>query len=48
MAAECKLSAGDKVQWAVNNTTGATIEPYNQATNDTKYNMFTGHLVCAL
>jgi hypothetical protein len=48
MAAECKLSAGDKIQWAVYNNCGATVEPYNQATNDTKYNMFTGHLVCAL
>jgi len=46
MAAECKLSAGDKVQWAIYNNCGANIEPYNQATNDTKYNMFTGHLVC--
>jgi len=45
MSAETKLSAGDKVQWAVNNGTGATIEPYNSTTNDTKYNMFTGHLV---
>ena len=48
MAAECKLSAGDKVQWAVYNNCGATVEPYNQATNDTKYNMLTGHLVCAI
>ena len=48
LAAECKLSAGDKVQWAVYNNCGATVEPYNQATNDTKYNMLTGHLVCAL
>ena len=48
MSAETKLSAGDKVQWAVNNGTGATIEPYNSTTNDTKYNMFTGHLVCAI
>tara|TARA_R110002020_G_scaffold388646_1_gene599343 strand:- start:16005 stop:16607 length:603 start_codon:yes stop_codon:yes gene_type:complete len=46
LAAECKLSAGDKVQWAVYNNCGATVEPYNQATNDTKYNMLTGHLVC--
>ena len=46
MAAECKLSAGDKVQWGIYNNCGADIEPYNQATNDTKYNMFTGHLVC--
>ena len=45
MTAETKLSAGDKVQWAVYNGTGATIEPYNSTTNDTKYNMFTGHLV---
>ena len=48
LAAECKLSASDKVQWAVYNNCGATVEPYNQATNDTKYNMFTGHLVCAI
>ena len=48
MTAETKLSAGDKVQWAVYNGTGATIEPYNAYTNDTKYNMFTGHLVCAI
>ena len=48
MSAETKLSAGDKVQWAINNNCGATIEPYNSTTNDTKYNMFTGHLVCAL
>ena len=48
MTAETKLSAGDKVQWAVYNGTGATIEPYNASSNDTKYNMFTGHLVCAL
>ena len=48
MSAECKLSTGDKVQWAIYNNCGATVEPYNQATNDTKYNMFTGHLVCAL
>jgi len=47
MSAECKLSTGDKVQWAIYNNCGATVEPYNQATNDTKYNMFTGHLVCA-
>ena len=48
ISAECKLSTGDKVQWAIYNNCGATVEPYNQATNDTKYNMFTGHLVCAL
>ena len=40
-----KFSAGDKVQWAIYNNCGANIEPYKQATYDTKYNMFTGHLV---
>ena len=45
MSGEAKLSAGDKVQWEIYNNCGANIEPYNQATNDTKYNMFTGHLV---
>ena len=48
ISAECKLSTGDKVQWAIYNNCGATVEPYNQATNDTKYNMFTGHLVTAI
>ena len=48
MSAECKLSAGNKVQWTVNNAVGVDIEPYNSSVNDTKYNMFTGHLVCAL
>tara|TARA_R100000458_G_C8194153_1_gene186855 strand:- start:50 stop:766 length:717 start_codon:yes stop_codon:yes gene_type:complete len=48
MTTQTKLSAGDKVQWGVNNNCGATIEPYNSYTNDTKYNMFTGHLICAL
>tara|TARA_S200002703_G_scaffold152113_2_gene152189 strand:+ start:3132 stop:3977 length:846 start_codon:yes stop_codon:yes gene_type:complete len=46
LSAETKLSAGDKVQWAINNATGANIEPYNSSTHDVNYNMFTGHLVC--
>jgi len=46
LSAEAKLSAGDKVQWAVYNNTGANIEPYNSSVHDTNYNMFTGHLIC--
>lgn len=48
MTAECKLSAGNKVQWTINNAVGAAIEPFNpsDSKSDTRYNMFTGHLVC--
>ena len=48
MTSECKLLAGDKVQWSVNNAVGADIEPFNpsDSTSDSRYNMFTGHLVC--
>lgn len=48
MTSECKLSAGDKVQWSVNNAVGVDIEPFNpsDSTSDSRYSMFTGHLVC--
>ena len=45
---DTKLNKGDIVKLAVYNNTGATIQPYTASTNDTKYNVITGHLVCAL